>query len=955
MQSKSVSTTVALAVALVAACTTPSRALDLFSDEFDAFTLDTIWQTHGAGAPSVALGLSQPGILQMHSASGAGEYRGVETTFPISLDGLTNVTFDVRLRPINQGEDGTPSSAEMAILGSSGEFVRAFASNNVGPVPATSSDWADFYEDSRGNTGGSGAYAHCGSGGCDSFRRFVVDIDQFGTTLEVRNADESLHAFSTYYPDLTISDLGTSVAVALRHQAVGSGDDIIGQFDSIRVTTDTESGTTPASGPLVGLPYSSFTSSPWKVRHLAGQSSFTIASYGNPTGLSTLQQYVAMLETRGIGNGINHGSAPRPHVEQDYQYIKSIGWPMTVHPGTADFQVGGGTSLDPTYLLSLQILDTPEVRAPVHFGEWGYYFHELSSNAGYFASIYPGQDPSEYAHLMKAPGSKGFDSPPVDKVDAYNQVKAYYLGRNADWDGRLESVTGHSHYEAYAAEWGTPTIGLEIGENIRFTQSKFAFARGASRQWDIPWSSQISPWFHGSLTTAGELTGGPGTARGQDAGHSFSFYRRAWLHSWFAGAASVEPEASQQNLFENGAPSWDLTPLGELAQETFNFMQSQDRGVPYTPVAIVLDRYSGYNGFQDKPWGVFSKTTGDQQTYDLFQHQLFPGSAASNNPNATNPEAPYLVATPYGEMFDVLLSTATSSALTAYPEILLVGDISFEAGFVDELEAALESGSRLLINQTHASELGADLTRLQDAGTVEILNAWMNPSTGRSSAISNARLDELVEEHMPIDVSGDDVQYQINRNADGWVVELINNSGVTKLPHLPAVIDPNAVANVLLFPHVDILGVYDWESGALFDVNSAPIELAIGPGEVSYIQFVIGLPGDFNRDGAVDAADYSLWRDQLGQTVLPGTGPDGNGDGIVDTDDYGVWRTNFGRMEESALLAGLSIVPEPSTNTIALILGLCLFRRFWRHRFTQSVARCPLRQLANNSLGCGKH
>jgi CSLREA domain-containing protein len=52
------------------------------------------------------------------------------------------------------------------------------------------------------------------------------------------------------------------------------------------------------------------------------------------------------------------------------------------------------------------------------------------------------------------------------------------------------------------------------------------------------------------------------------------------------------------------------------------------------------------------------------------------------------------------------------------------------------------------------------------------------------------------------------------------------------------------------------------------------------------------LPGDFNGNGVVDAADYSEWRDTVGSVSdLRG---DGNGDGKVDTLDYEVWKANFG-------------------------------------------------------------
>ena len=54
------------------------------------------------------------------------------------------------------------------------------------------------------------------------------------------------------------------------------------------------------------------------------------------------------------------------------------------------------------------------------------------------------------------------------------------------------------------------------------------------------------------------------------------------------------------------------------------------------------------------------------------------------------------------------------------------------------------------------------------------------------------------------------------------------------------------------------------------------------------------LPGDYNRNGTVDAADYTVWRDTLGQSVAPSSGADGNGDQQVNQVDYDLWAANFG-------------------------------------------------------------
>jgi hypothetical protein len=80
----------------------------------------------------------------------------------------------------------------------------------------------------------------------------------------------------------------------------------------------------------------------------------------------------------------------------------------------------------------------------------------------------------------------------------------------------------------------------------------------------------------------------------------------------------------------------------------------------------------------------------------------------------------------------------------------------------------------------------------------------------------------------------------------------------------------------------------------------------------------VPLTGDYNGNGAVDAADYVVWRDTLGLPVAPSSGADGNGNGTIDDGDYAVWRANFGQAGgggavAAALVLSGSSVPEPST------------------------------------------
>jgi hypothetical protein len=83
-----------------------------------------------------------------------------------------------------------------------------------------------------------------------------------------------------------------------------------------------------------------------------------------------------------------------------------------------------------------------------------------------------------------------------------------------------------------------------------------------------------------------------------------------------------------------------------------------------------------------------------------------------------------------------------------------------------------------------------------------------------------------------------------------------------------------------------------------------------------------GLPGDYNNDGTVNAADYTLWRDHLGQTfILTNENPAAATPGVVDAEDYAFWKSRFGQTSGSGSGANANaIVPEPITSVL-IILG----------------------------------
>ena len=76
-------------------------------------------------------------------------------------------------------------------------------------------------------------------------------------------------------------------------------------------------------------------------------------------------------------------------------------------------------------------------------------------------------------------------------------------------------------------------------------------------------------------------------------------------------------------------------------------------------------------------------------------------------------------------------------------------------------------------------------------------------------------------------------------------------------------------------------------------------------------------PGDFNRDGQVNAADLAIWSQSYGINALG----DANGDGKTDGHDFLIWQRHFGPDLSSV---SQLIVPEPSAQSLCWLAGTLL-------------------------------
>jgi hypothetical protein len=120
----------------------------------------------------------------------------------------------------------------------------------------------------------------------------------------------------------------------------------------------------------------------------------------------------------------------------------------------------------------------------------------------------------------------------------------------------------------------------------------------------------------------------------------------------------------------------------------------------------------------------------------------------------------------------------------------------------------------------------------------------------------------------------------------------------------------NTFATVYAFDEADLLGY--------------GVTVLYSPTDVVVRIDNVFLLGDYNMNGIVDAADYTVWRNMLGQ-MGAGLAADGNGDSVVDANDYAVWKSHFGNMSPgsgSSSIGGSPAVPEPSCLLLAALGGL---------------------------------
>ena len=121
---------------------------------------------------------------------------------------------------------------------------------------------------------------------------------------------------------------------------------------------------------------------------------------------------------------------------------------------------------------------------------------------------------------------------------------------------------------------------------------------------------------------------------------------------------------------------------------------------------------------------------------------------------------------------------------------------------------------------------------------------------------------------------------------------------------------------------VDVFQVPGGVGPVLRKFASNGLAFRTDPGKVVFVTLT---DGDYNKNGVVDAGDYTVWRDSMGKSGI-GLAADGDGNNQIDAGDYDFWRAQFGQ----TVRGGVSIdsassapsVPEPSAILLTIVAAL---------------------------------
>ncbi len=441
-------------------------------------------------------------------------------------------------------------------------------------------------------------------------------------------------------------------------------------------------------------------------------------------------------------------------------------------------------------------------------------------------------------------------NPPATRQEAVTMLKEklleYVNGKPHPW----MQMDSYLCYQHYMAEAGCDYVGVEIGVNVACYAMHMAYARGASRQYNIPWWSDVSMWWGHTMAN---YSGNPDTYQDAtksvlsepDAGLPHSLARRAYYLSYLSGSGWLNVEAGANisyypDIDKNG--NYEITPIGKHVQEFYDFKQrNKDIGVYYTPFAVVMDYYHGTafaRGRALNAFETFEYNDGDMLSFNVLN--MFSPNCWDDDEDGTKG----MTTSPYSDGYDVVLDNVSAEVLNSYRAIILTGDIQFKSGDAQKYIDYANNGGVLILNRAYLSHFADYRAKDTGSGRCDITagngKVIIYGDSKYSTDALEGILSELAAEYVPFKISGE-VEYTLNIKNGSIILAVFNNKGVTKSRReaKPETIDASQTQEITIEytgPY-DVLQVRNLMTDEVLETNKVQ-NVTIGPGDLIVLEFV---------------------------------------------------------------------------------------------------------------------
>ena len=338
---------------------------------------------------------------------------------------------------------------------------------------------------------------------------------------------------------------------------------------------------------------------------------------------------------------------------------------------------------------------------------------------------------------------------PKTRVEQYKNFERWHSRIAADSHNRMTVLCSSALVHYYARSGYATLLSCEAAQALPNPQMWYAFMRGASKQYGLLLSGNVSVWNLNSYKTYGPPFVPDAGERGDaQSGTSLSLMRRilwneylyncvflGFENGWFCNDDS-ERHVLGLVTPEMAARPGEISPIGEVQQYANRLISELGYpGVMYTPVAVLTDAHAGWNPprflYTSKlyeVWGSIPYGAGDHQLHALFS-MLYPGY---ENAGFYEDESGFLTATPYGEVTDVLLSDADSAVLTRYPLLLVANGISVTLELYDKLRRYVADGGHGVVYASTLLKAAGELERFGE----DLFTYCGIQQVGRPTAVS---------------------------------------------------------------------------------------------------------------------------------------------------------------------------------------------------------------------------